>query len=163
MLFRARFCLFRSITPGSWPFSRLTGLLAWLDPHTFVNTFTCTYIRATSAGSYGIGNIIVTAYGLGSYAYRIIQPHHPSTARLGPSQHTAWIQLTNTRTDYNSPAHGSRSDQLRPPLPQPVQHSFQPAAPARSSSPTARPGIRPQLGTARSYSHGITFTIRLQQ
>ena len=30
--------------------------------------------------------------------------------------------------------------------------------PVRSSSPTARPGIRPQHGTAHSYLLGITFT-----
>ena len=62
----------------------------------------------------------------------IIQPHHPSTARLDPSQHTAWIQLTNTRTDYSSSAHGSRSDlrfRFR------NQHSFQSAAPARQHKP----------------------------
>ena len=56
----------------------------------------------------------------------IIQPHHPTSSRLDPSQHTELIQLTNTRTDYNSPAHGSRSDlRFR------NQYSFQSAAPAR--------------------------------
>ena len=63
----------------------------------------------------------------------IIQPHHPSTTRLDPSQHAAWIHLTNTRTDYNSSAHGSRSDlRFR------NQQSFQSAAPVRSTSTTAQ-------------------------
>jgi len=64
----------------------------------------------------------------------IIQPHHPTSSRLDPSQHTELIQLTNTRTDYNSPAHGSRSD-LRFRIPAQTSAS----ATSTASSPQLQP------------------------